>query len=767
MALVGGFSMYYLVRKTVENNIKSELSNTTNNVLNMVRTAAQSSIRNRLRAVATTNRDVAAYFHSQAVAGKMTDAEARKEAESILRSQRIGANGYIYCLNSKGVLVMHPKGSLGGSNISEYEFIKDQMARKEGYLEYEWKNPDDLLSKPKALFMVYFEPWDWIISASAYREEFSELISVEDFAERVLSIRFAQSGYSYIIDSKGNSILHPYLTGNFYNAKDSYGTQFVHVICREKHGQIAYTWKNPNESDYRLKLAYFNYLPEYDWIVVSTSYHDEFFAPLKDVRNIFILMAFIAALFVIPLSIGISRKITRSIEHLKAGFEQGASGNLSVRMTPKSQDEIGRLTLYFNDFMERLEDEQDKRKHAEQERFAMSEQLRQSQKMESIGQLAGGIAHDFNNILAAILGSAELLALDNDKKENPLISNIVQATTRATGLTRNLLDFSRKGTIQSIPVDLNNLIRESAQLLSHSIDKRIQISVFLESVNSKILGDPAKLQNSFLNLGINSRDAMPNGGSLDFTTRDVIITKDRPVTSGILKAGSYVEVSVKDSGNGIATEHIDKIFDPFFTTKPQGKGTGLGLASVYGCVTVHGGEIDLTTEHNKGTCFKIYLPHSNDKIEINGEQQTDSAVVFGTGTIMIVDDEDLVRSLMTEALSKMGYEIQAFGDPQESVEYFKDHFRQIDLIVLDLIMPKMSGEDTLKALLEIDKDIPILIASGFSERQEVGDLIKEGAKHYIRKPFQLKELSMLVTKYKRKTDGHQGHQGDGPVKLPS
>ncbi len=241
IALIGGVGMYFLVRKTVEANIESELANTTTNILNMVRTAAQASIRNRLRAVATTNRSVAAFFYAEYKAGRMTEEEAKASAEAALKSQTIGTTGYIYCLNSKGVLVMHPKPALLGKDISEYRFVQEQMQRREGYLEYEWRNPGEISARPKALYMVYFEPWDWIISASSYREEFTELISVEDFRASVLSLRFGETGYSYVLDGKGHIVIHPYLSGDLYDAEDSTGFKFVHVICRTKSGKIVYT----------------------------------------------------------------------------------------------------------------------------------------------------------------------------------------------------------------------------------------------------------------------------------------------------------------------------------------------------------------------------------------------------------------------------------------------------------------------------------------------------------------------------------------------
>jgi signal transduction histidine kinase/CheY-like chemotaxis protein len=749
LSFLGGVATYAFVRNMVAANIQTELKTTTSTILSMVRTTAQTSIRNRLRAIAETNREIVAYFHNASERGFMDEKEAKKAAQTVLLGQTIGTTGYIYCLDSQGVIVMHPRPRLLGRNISEYEFIQDQMRRREGYLEYSWQNPGEEKPRPKALYMIYFKPWDWIISVSSYREEFTALINVDDFKSSILNLRFGTTGYSYVLDSRGNIVIHPYLTGNLFNAKDSEGAYFVKEICRRKTGQIVYTWQNPGETHFRKKLAVFNYIPEFDWIVISSSYHEEFFSPLDTVKKIFIVIALITLLLIIPLSFSISRSITHPLHQLRKRLEIGAKGDLSVRMEIQADDEIGELAGYFNQFMARLEDEQEKRQQAERDRRRMLEQLQQSQKMEAIGQLAGGVAHDFNNILTAIIGSAEMLKLKVDPPKQRLIENIIQASSRASELTRNLLDFARKGTLQQLPVDIHAMLDEVITLLSHSIDKRIVIDTQLESENPIILGDPSKLQNALLNLGINARDAMPDGGTIRFVTADVTIERDTTSRFGELLKGSYLKISVEDKGVGIPEADLERVFEPFYTTKEQGKGTGLGLASVYGSIMVHNGQIDIQSTPGSGTNFCIYLPAVDFAME---SETSDSAtgVVFGSGNIMIVDDEDFVRNYATSALKKLGYSVANFGDPRGAIDHFHKHHEEIDLVLLDLMMPTMNGRETLEALLRVDPDIPVIIASGYGKKQE-GDLLKDGACHFLRKPFRLQALSHLVDRFKRKT----------------
>jgi two-component system, cell cycle sensor histidine kinase and response regulator CckA len=426
-----------------------------------------------------------------------------------------------------------------------------------------------------------------------------------------------------------------------------------------------------------------------------------------------------------------------------------------------SEDEIGQLAGYFNRFMSQLEEEHQKRHLAERDRRRMSEQLQQSQKMEAIGQLAGGVAHDFNNILSAIMGSAELLKLQSDKNLHRLIENIIQAASRASDLTRNLLDFSRKGTLQKLPVDMHSMLDEVISLLSHSIDKRIEIIKDFKSQNPIVLGDPSKLQNAFLNLGINARDAMEKGGTIAFSTTDIEIEANTRTRFGDLPIGDYLKISVADTGIGIPKSDIERVMEPFYTTKEQGKGTGLGLASVYGSVLIHDGQIDIHSVPKKGTTFEIYIPTPNLPVQ-TADDTISSKLIYGTGNIMIVDDEDFVRNYGSSALRKLGYTVFDFSDPLEAVGYFEEHHQAVDLVVLDLIMPKMNGREVLEAMRQIDAEIPVVITSGYGKQQE-GDLLKEGARHFIRKPFTLGELSYLVDRYKRSSQSEENIHGYSPI----
>jgi PAS domain S-box-containing protein len=352
---IGSVIIYFFVKAVIETNIESELKNTTQTILNMVRTSAGVSIKNHLRAVAEKNREIAQHFYRQALAGSLTMEEAKNRTRDVMLSQTIGKTGYIYCIDSQGVILIHPESALIHVDLSEYGFITDQKARKVGYLEYNWKNPGETSPRPKALYMTYFEPWDWIISVSSYRTEFKELVNVDDFRDSILSLVFGQTGYSYVLDIEGNLIVHASLEGNYFEATDNKGRQFIREICKRKSGKIIYSWEPTGESPVREKMVIFNYIPEYEWIVASSSYLEEFYAPLKTIRHLILATVLISFILFLPITFRISSSITNPLRELMVRFASGAKGDISVRMQRQSRDEIGMLATYFNTFMEQLE----------------------------------------------------------------------------------------------------------------------------------------------------------------------------------------------------------------------------------------------------------------------------------------------------------------------------------------------------------------------------------------------------------------------------
>ncbi len=355
---IGTFTIWHYVKKTVERNVESELENVTRTIRNMVEATANASIRNNLKAIAEANRNMVETVWMKIADRSLTggsvyrlmeemlisEDSARKLTEDILMRQTIGKTGYVYCLSSKGVVEVHPKQALIGGDLSQYDFVQKQMQMKEGYIEYNWKNPGDDKEKPKALYMTYFKPWDWIVSASSYREEFVEMIHPEEFSEKVLSIRIGNSGYPYIMDTRGNVVIHPEIKGSsILESKDTDGRYFIKEVCEKKSGKIRYLLKNPGESHPRAKWLVFDYIPEFDWIVASSAYEDEFYAPLKTLRNILIVTILGTLVLMVPLTLFVTSRILNPLTRASEAAHSLARFDLSVQVKAEGKDETGRL----------------------------------------------------------------------------------------------------------------------------------------------------------------------------------------------------------------------------------------------------------------------------------------------------------------------------------------------------------------------------------------------------------------------------------------
>ncbi len=347
--------IYAYVRNNIRDRIESELTNTTRMIHHMVNASVNVSIKNHLRAVAEKNLDILSGLYQKALSGSITMEDARARAADVILSQTIGSSGYLYCLDSKGDVTVHPSAGLIGTNVAGHAFIRQMMKKKDGYLEYEWKNPGEDTARPKALYMSYFEPWDWIIAISAYRSEFIKLVNVEDFRESVLSLKFGETGYAFVIDKDANAIIHPLLEGvNIFEAKELPNRYLEDMMARKK-GKTLYFWKNPGEPEPRLKLVMFDYIPEYQWIVASSSYLDELYHPLKTIRNVIVGISLLFFVIMLAVTFGISRTITTPLRQLMSRFSAATAGDYSTRMESRSGDEVGQLSRYFNRFMDQLE----------------------------------------------------------------------------------------------------------------------------------------------------------------------------------------------------------------------------------------------------------------------------------------------------------------------------------------------------------------------------------------------------------------------------
>ena len=344
-------------------------------------------------------------------------------------------------------------------------------------------------------------------------------------------------------------------------------------------------------------------------------------------------------------------------------------------------------------------------------------QLRQSQKMEAIGQLAGGVAHDFNNLLTVIIGYGQLLA-KGCASGNPEVEHLepmLDAAKRASQLTRQLLSFSRRQILQVKQVNLNLVVTEIEKLLSRMIGEDIELRSNLDPQLGLVRVDPAQMEQVIMNLAVNGRDAMPSGGQLTIKTANVDLDEDYNGERAGFQPGPHVMIAVIDTGIGMDKELQARIFEPFFTTKEVGRGTGLGLATVYGIVKQSGGDIRVYSEPGRGTTFKVHLPRLKEEVRTNGPAFEAIPSARGTETILIVEDETVLRKLVVGALADNGYTILQTGKPNEALQLAKEYQGNIALLLTDVVLPQMKGPQLAEQIVQLRPEIRVLYISGYTE----------------------------------------------------
>ena len=379
------------------------------------------------------------------------------------------------------------------------------------------------------------------------------------------------------------------------------------------------------------------------------------------------------------------------------------------------------------------------------EYLSLTRQLFQAQKLEAIGTLAGGIAHDFNNILQICLGYSQLLADDKSLpaglRDDAL--NIYEASRRGADLVHRLLTFSKKKESKPEALDLNKRINEMKKMLTRTISKTISIELILSDDLAKIHADPTQIDQVIMNVVVNARDAMPEGGKLTVETANIFLSPEYAKTHLYVNPGPYVLLMLTDTGTGMDEQTMSRIFEPFYTTKEHGQGTGLGLSVVFGIVEQHGGFIRYYSEPGLGTTCKIYFPAMECESEL---PRADLKITpsGGTETVMVVDDEDQIIEYLSRALEKSGYSIIVARNGYEALEVFEKRREEISAIILDLVMPQMDGSQCLKELLKLDPGVKVIISSGFSANGKIRDVVKEGAKGFVVKPFDVAQILSLL-----------------------
>jgi len=404
----------------------------------------------------------------------------------------------------------------------------------------------------------------------------------------------------------------------------------------------------------------------------------------------------------------------------------------SVSLMKDSEDRRTGFRGIMQDITERIRTEQEKKK--------LEAQLHQVQKIKALGTLAGGIAHNFNNLLMGIIGNTSLMLLECDSTHPNYerLKKIEKSVQSGSKMTRQLLGFAREGRYEVKPISLNQLVKETSDTFAMT-KKDIRVHRELAKDEFAINADQGQIEQVLLNLYVNAKDAMPGGGDLFLKTMNVT-HKDMRGKPYEVKPGKYVLLTIRDTGIGMDKRTLERVFDPFFTTKGMGRGTGLGLASVYGIIKAHGGYIHIESKKRHGTTFDIYLPASEKEVEVE-EKDLSEEILKGKETVLFVDDEDIVIDVGEEILMTLGYKALLARSGKEAIKIYKENKKKIDMVLLDMVMPDMGGGETYDRMKEINPNIKVLLSSGYSIDGQAEEILERGCNGFIQKPFNVKELS--------------------------
>jgi PAS domain S-box-containing protein len=417
----------------------------------------------------------------------------------------------------------------------------------------------------------------------------------------------------------------------------------------------------------------------------------------------------------------------------------GSEFPLDMAVSPLGTGEGTTAIAVVHDLSEAKEVE--RRRDEELARANREARVAQSNRLESLGQLAGGVAHDFNNLLGVILNYADFVAdeLDEGTTAHTDVVEIRRAAERATDLTRQLLIFSRREVIKPAPVDLTEVVRDVERLLQRTLGEHVELSFNLSRSVPAVLADPGQIEQVLVNLAVNARDAMQDGGRLVIETSEVELDRDFLHDHPELSPGRYVRLTVADNGCGMEPEVAARVFEPFFSTKRKGEGTGLGMATVYGIVTAAGGEISLYSEPGEGTVFRIHLPAVDSTVPA----RPDELAVHGTGrgeSVLLVEDEDAVRALAKRILTEGGYRVAATSRGADAVRLLEDPRQEFDLLISDVVMPGMRGVELARRAQELRPELPVLMMSGYTTPMAEEDRRAMAEAPLLEKPFSRRDL---------------------------
>lgn len=629
--------MYFYIQSMLEEKIEMELTKENELISKIISSSVDLSIKNHLKTITDINIDYIENQYENYTNGIQSEDEAKEKIFKYLETHKIGSTGYIYLLNSKGVIVDHPYSELIDNDLSQYDFIQNQMKSHDGYLEYEWRNPNELAVREKSLYMAYFEPWDWIVSTSSYKDEFYELINANDFEKIVSSIKFGETGYPIILSITGEFLVHPTYKGKNFFEESSDKSEIVAEVIKTRSGILEYDWKNPDDTEFQKKLMVFSEIEEYNWIIVSTAYRDEFYRPLTEFRRMIIVLFLSFILLITVITVKVSKMISKPVKDIESTIVEAINGNMTFELFVDGKDEIASLSSSFNQLIHSLEEKQMDLQKSFYEKNAIAEELEvlnnsleekvkkrsieleeshkkiiRQEKMSSIYSLIQDLSHYINTPLGVSITSVSYI---DDKIK--LVKDLYYKNELSKKDIELFFDEYEKAyqLISSGMSRSSELIQMFRRLiLSHESIREITFEV--RSEIKKVLSY-IKLNNHKVVL-ICPEDIELNGYPHIFKLIVELLIQNAidhafKQEKGIIKIkiekfNNYFIMKIVDNGVGIREEELSKIMNPFYSTSSRERNLGLGLSIVNNAVKyILNGIIEIQS-NEQGTSVIIRMP---------------------------------------------------------------------------------------------------------------------------------------------------------------
>lgn len=780
-----GATTYLIIKNDLKKKADEELIQANKQAVNLIETTINNSVNNYLRAIAELGKNVTEHHYSLFKRGMITRDEAYRRTEEFIlnpKNFKIGKTGYLAGVNSKGVLEIHQKDP--GRDAGSFPFMQRAIKLKNGYIEYNWKNPGDKKKRKKFGWLAYFEPFDLIIWASAYMDEIEDFVDMSDLRKKILSIKLGNTGYIYVLSvkndkTKGDLIIHP---DPVWEGKNAYWYEdyanpkkyFIQEVIKNKDGTITYHWVNPTidkEKKPREKIVAYKYLKKLDWIICSSFYFDDLYAPVRKLGKVIIIISLITLILIIIFSFFIGKSISKPIMQLAKGVDTIGKGNLEVKIPVEGKDEIGYLSGSFNKMANSLKISKEKIEHQRKELERAKTKLEdtvaertkeletEKEKAESANRakdiFISNISHDIRTPLTSILGNAELLAPDiSDEEKVKRIENIKTNTRTIKEFIDNTLYMSKiERKILEIflkPVDIYSILIEIRSNFSYRIER--ESLQYIEDINNDI---PPFLELDKVRLKQVLRNLIDN--AINYTDKGHIKLTIKKKRLSIVKDEQFVDlcIAVEDTGCGIAEENLSRVFEPFeqfdSVNNRQDDGTGLGLSIAKGIVELMGGEITVKSRLGKGSTFSILFRNikvlPDDSVPPDPDEFDHTSVEFGEQTILVVDDRKAPREVIAGLLKNTNLTVTEAKSGEDALESIKK--QKPDLIIMDLSLPGISGEEATKRIRDDDtlKNIPVFAFTAVRTDREEVKKHKNLFERYLFKPITKARLFYELAKF--------------------